>query len=130
MGAWDEHLQLQTFLNEFALNSKNKFINSDLGIFLLGVAQHEIYDILVEERPIDINRIDFKGMDGLKSELPSISFNIIGIAISLWKTFKRYKEEKNKNTLRKRLLGLVGQLPLISWKLLDCLFLKTAKMTG
>ena len=79
-------------------------------MFVLGVAQHEIYDILVEERPININRIDFKGMDGLKSELPSISFNIIGIGISLWKTFKRYKEEKNKDNLRKRLVGLVGSI--------------------
>mgnify|MGYP006283253063 FL=1 len=30
MGAWDEHLQLQTFINEFALSSDNELINSDL----------------------------------------------------------------------------------------------------
>mgnify|MGYP006309681869 FL=1 len=85
-------------------------INSDLGIFLLGVAQHEIYDIMVEERPIDVSRIDFDGMNQMKSELPSISFNIIGIGISLWKTFKKYCKDKDKNKLRKRLLGLVGAI--------------------
>ena len=110
MGAWDEHLLLQTFLNEFALSSDNKIINSNVGIFLLGVAQHEIYDILVEERPIDITRIDFEGMEELKTELPSISYNIIGIGISLWKTFKKYKEDEDNDKLRKRLLGLVGAI--------------------
>jgi hypothetical protein len=108
MGSWDEHFLLQTFINEFALSSKNKYINNNLGIFLLGVAQHEIYDILVEERPIDVSRIDFEGMNELKSELPSKSLNIIGIAISLWKAFKRYREDEDKDKLRKRLLGLVG----------------------
>lgn len=32
----------------------------------------------------------------------------MGIGVTLWSVFNKYKKEKDKNKLRKRLLGLLG----------------------
>lgn len=63
MGNWDEHVILQDFINEAVINSDNKLINNDIMMFLLGVAQHEMYDLVVNERPIQAQKINFNNMD-------------------------------------------------------------------
>lgn len=110
MGNWDEHLAMQTFLNEAVAGFEIPNINEDLLAFLLGIAQHEIYDLLVNERPIQVQRIDFQKIDTLKSEMPSIYLNLLGIGVALWKTFKQYHAEQDRAQLRHRLLGLLGAI--------------------
>ncbi|MCK4257512.1 MAG: hypothetical protein KAX49_00945 [Halanaerobiales bacterium] len=108
MGHWDEHLAIQTFINDLTSDLNLPWLNEDVTAFLMGIAQHEIYDLVVNERPIQVNRIDFKNIDLFKEEMPSIYLNLVGIGIAFWKTFKRYNEEKDKDKLRHRLLGLLG----------------------
>lgn len=108
MGHWDEHLAVQTFLNDLVLNSEHTWFNHDIAAFLLGVAQHELYDLMVDERPIAIQRIDFHNMQSFKTEMPAVYLNLIGIGVGLWKTFKHYSQNHDKGELRLRLLGLLG----------------------
>ncbi len=110
MGHWDEHLAVQTFINDLVGDFDLPWLNEDVTAFLMGVAQHEIYDLVVNERPIQANRIDFKNIDQLKEEMPSVYLNLLGIGVALFKSFKRYSEEKDKDKLRHRLLGLLGSV--------------------
>lgn len=108
MGNWDEHLAIQTLLTDLVEQSGVDWLTTDVAAFLLGIAQHELYDLLVNERPIDIQRIDFQHMETMKEEMPSIYVNLLGIGLSLWKTLKRYSVTQDKEELRRRLLGLLG----------------------
>lgn len=110
MGHWDEHLAIQTFLNEIVVDLQIPGLNEDLLAFLLGVAQHELYDLVVNERPIQLQRIDFRQVNTLKQEMPSLFTNVVGIGIALWRTLKRYSEDQDKVKLRRRLLGLLGAI--------------------
>lgn len=108
MGSWDEHLAIQTLLNDLVEESGVDWLTTDIAAFLLGIAQHEIYDLLVNERPINVQRIDFRHMDTMKEEIPSIYLNLLGIGISLWKTLKQYSMNRDRAEMRRRLLGLLG----------------------
>ncbi len=110
MGHWDEHLAVQSFIDEAVVNCNNPWVNNDLIAFLLGVAQHEVYDLCVNERPINLARIDFARIDLLREEFPSIFVNLIGIGVALWNCFSKYEQDKDKVKLRRRLLGLLGAI--------------------
>ena len=110
MGQWDEHLIIETFLNEVVLNSPNPFLNNEMVAFFMGVAQHEMYDLMVNERPINLQRIDILHLDKMKEEVPSIFINVVGIGVSLWRTLKAYSEDKDRERLRIRLAGLLGSI--------------------
>lgn len=108
MAQWDEHTIIQSFINDVVASSKNPAVNNELVAFLMGVAQHEVLDLVVNERPVNMQRIDFEHIDRMKSEAPTLFFNVVGIGVSLWRTLKRYSEEKDKEKLRVRLAGLLG----------------------
>lgn len=108
MGNWDEHLAVQTILQDFVEESGVDWLTTDVAAFLLGVAQHEMYDLIVNERPIQVQRIDFLPMNALQDEMPSIYLNMLGIGLSLWRTLKWYSVNRDKEELRRRLLGLLG----------------------
>lgn len=65
---------------------------------------------MVNERPIQIQRIDFEQVGMMKEEMPSLYLNLLGIGVALWGTFKRYSEDQDKIKLRRRLLGLLGAI--------------------
>lgn len=108
MGHWDEHLAVQTLINDLIEACDLPWLDNDVATFLLGVAQHEIYDLMVNERPVNVQRIDFHHVGTLKEEMPSIYLNVLGVGLSLWKTLKRYSVDRDKAELRRRLLGLLG----------------------
>lgn len=108
MAQWDEHVTIESFINEAVVSSDNPLIKNELVAFMMGVAQHEVLDLVINERPVNMQRIDFEHIDKLKSEAPTLFMNVVGIGVTLWRTLKKYSEDKDKEKLRIRLAGLLG----------------------
>lgn len=115
-GNWDEHFGLQTFVNDWALNSGVPWLDNGLATFTLGVVQHEVYDLLVYERPLYLNRVILQlqkeksdPTNYMKEEEPTLIVALTGMTISLYKTVYQSVQE-GRGRLGKRLLGLLGSI--------------------